>query len=69
MMSMSMQESPKGRPFFRSLDDLYDDEYYDELNPEKKRRLTHDQVCSIFLHSSMFTCAALWNKVEVVENC
>ncbi|KAL4031264.1 hypothetical protein IC575_009540 [Cucumis melo] len=44
MMSMSMNESPKGRPFFRSPDDLYDDEYYDEFYPEKKRRLTHDQV-------------------------
>ncbi|XP_022150089.1 homeobox-leucine zipper protein HAT5 isoform X4 [Momordica charantia] len=44
MMSMSMQESPKGRPFFRSPHDLYDDEYYDELYPEKKRRLSHDQV-------------------------
>ncbi|XP_038903320.1 homeobox-leucine zipper protein HAT5-like [Benincasa hispida] len=44
MMSMNMNVSPKGRPFFRSLDDLYDDEYYDELYPEKKRRLTHEQV-------------------------
>ncbi|XP_022934435.1 homeobox-leucine zipper protein HAT5-like [Cucurbita moschata] len=44
MMSMTMHESPKGRPFFRSPDDLYDDEYYDEFYPEKKRRLTHDQV-------------------------
>lgn len=44
MMSMSMNESSKGRPFFRSPNDLYDDEYYDEFYPEKKRRLTHDQV-------------------------
>ncbi|XP_022928165.1 homeobox-leucine zipper protein HAT5 isoform X1 [Cucurbita moschata] len=43
-MNMSMQESPKGRPFFRSPDDLYDDEYYDELYPEKKRRLANEQV-------------------------
>lgn len=53
MMSMSMNESSKGRPFFRSPNDLYDDEYYDEFYPEKKRRLTHDQVRYIFLYSTM----------------
>lgn len=73
-MSMSMNESPKGRPFFRSPDDLYDDEYYDEFYPEKKRRLTHDQVCYICLYTTpcyllLSLSLFVWNKVEVVEKC
>ena len=32
------------RPFFTSPDDLLEDEYYDEQLPEKKRRLTPEQV-------------------------
>lgn len=44
-LMMSMGDSPKRRPFFTtSSEDLYDDEYYDEQLPEKKRRLTPDQV-------------------------
>ena len=41
---MSMEESSKRRPFFSSPEDLYDEEYYDEQLPEKKRRLTPEQV-------------------------
>ncbi|KAM7267178.1 hypothetical protein ACFE04_009344 [Oxalis oulophora] len=32
------------RPFFSISDDMYDEEYYDEQSPEKKRRLTTEQV-------------------------
>lgn len=44
---MNMEESSsKRRPFFCSPDDLlYDDvDYYDDQTPDKKRRLTHEQV-------------------------
>ncbi|XP_059452643.1 homeobox-leucine zipper protein HAT5 isoform X1 [Corylus avellana] len=41
---MSMDESSKRRPFFSSPDELFDEEYYDEQLPEKKRRLTPEQV-------------------------
>ncbi|OWM71552.1 homeobox-leucine zipper protein HAT5 [Punica granatum] len=41
---MSVEESSKRRPFFSSPEDLYDEEYYDEQSPEKKRRLTAEQV-------------------------
>jgi hypothetical protein len=43
---MSMDESSKRRPFFSSPDELFDEEYYDEQLPEKKRRLTPEQVCA-----------------------
>lgn len=39
-----MEETSKRRPFFTSPEDLYDDEYYDDQLPEKKRRLTTEQV-------------------------
>lgn len=41
---ISLDESSKKRPFFRSADELFDEEYYDEQLPEKKRRLTSEQV-------------------------
>ncbi|KAG6659463.1 homeobox-leucine zipper protein HAT5 [Carya illinoinensis] len=41
---MSMEETSKRRPFFSSPDELFDEEYYDEQLPEKKRRLTPEQV-------------------------
>lgn len=41
---MSMEEGSKRRPFFSSPDELYDEEYYEEQLPEKKRRLTSEQV-------------------------
>ncbi|KAL0381721.1 UNVERIFIED_CONTAM: Homeobox-leucine zipper protein HAT5 [Sesamum angustifolium] len=41
---MNMGESSKRRPFLSTAEDLYDEEYYDEQLPEKKRRLTPDQV-------------------------
>ncbi|GKV07677.1 hypothetical protein SLEP1_g19423 [Rubroshorea leprosula] len=41
---IGMEETSKRRPFFSSAEDLYDEEYYDEQLPEKKRRLTPDQV-------------------------
>jgi homeobox-leucine zipper protein len=34
------------RPFFTSPDELLEEEYYDEQLPEKKRRLTPEQVTS-----------------------
>ncbi|KAG2318296.1 hypothetical protein Bca4012_069421 [Brassica carinata] len=40
----SMEESSKRRPFFCSHEDLYDDDYYDDHTPDKKRRLTTQQV-------------------------
>ncbi|KAK8619095.1 hypothetical protein V6N13_133062 [Hibiscus sabdariffa] len=40
----SMEENSKRRLFFSSPDDMYDEEYYDEQLPEKKRRLTSEQV-------------------------
>ncbi|MED6158580.1 homeobox-leucine zipper protein [Stylosanthes scabra] len=41
---LSMDECSKRRPFFSSPDELFDDEYYEEQLPEKKRRLTSEQV-------------------------
>jgi homeobox-leucine zipper protein len=32
------------RPFFTSAEELLEEEYYDEQLPEKKRRLTPEQV-------------------------
>ena len=41
---MSMEESSNRRPLFSSPEELFDEEYYDEQLPEKKRRLTPEQV-------------------------
>ncbi|XP_052188298.1 homeobox-leucine zipper protein HAT5 [Diospyros lotus] len=41
---MNMEETLKRRPFFSSPEELYDEEYYDEQLPEKKRRLSPEQV-------------------------
>ncbi|KAG8384812.1 hypothetical protein BUALT_Bualt04G0157300 [Buddleja alternifolia] len=41
---INMEETSKRRPFFSSPEELYDEEYYDEQSPEKKRRLTPEQV-------------------------
>ncbi|PIN02703.1 Transcription factor HEX [Handroanthus impetiginosus] len=41
---MNMEESSKRRPFFSTPEELYDEEYFDEQLPEKKRRLTPEQV-------------------------
>ncbi|KAL6994323.1 homeobox-leucine zipper protein [Sarracenia purpurea var. burkii] len=41
---VNVEETLKRRPFFSSSDDLFDEEYYDEQLPEKKRRLTAEQV-------------------------
>ncbi|XP_042500529.1 homeobox-leucine zipper protein HAT5 [Macadamia integrifolia] len=41
---LNMEENTKRRPFFSSPEELMDEEYYDEQLPEKKRRLTPDQV-------------------------
>ncbi|PIN00165.1 Homeobox transcription factor [Handroanthus impetiginosus] len=41
---MNMEETSKRRPFFTTVDELYDEEYYDEQLPEKKRRLTPEQA-------------------------
>ncbi|GER29480.1 homeobox-leucine zipper protein HAT5 [Striga asiatica] len=39
---MGMEEMK--RPFFSTADELYEEEYFDEQLPEKKRRLTPEQV-------------------------
>ncbi|CAB4275185.1 unnamed protein product [Prunus armeniaca] len=47
VMGLMDQESSRRRSFFSSSssqDELFDEEYYDEQLPEKKRRLTPDQV-------------------------
>ncbi|KAK4272093.1 hypothetical protein QN277_020692 [Acacia crassicarpa] len=41
---MSTDETSKKRPFFSSSEELFDEEYFDEQLPEKKRRLTPEQV-------------------------
>ncbi|KAG8059553.1 hypothetical protein GUJ93_ZPchr0002g23417 [Zizania palustris] len=43
---LGMEEGGRGvkRPFFTSPDELLEEEYYDEQLPEKKRRLTPEQV-------------------------
>ncbi|XP_057983184.1 homeobox-leucine zipper protein HAT5 [Malania oleifera] len=41
---MNMEDTSKRRPFFTSPEELFDEEYYDEQSPEKKRRLTPEQV-------------------------
>ncbi|GAV72560.1 Homeobox domain-containing protein/HALZ domain-containing protein [Cephalotus follicularis] len=42
---MNMEETSRRRPFLiNTSDELMDEEYYDEQLPEKKRRLTHEQV-------------------------
>ncbi|XP_058188276.1 homeobox-leucine zipper protein HAT5-like isoform X2 [Rhododendron vialii] len=41
---MSVGETLKRRPFFSSPEELFDEEYYDEQWPDKKRRLTPEQV-------------------------
>ncbi|KAL3813784.1 hypothetical protein ACJIZ3_015052 [Penstemon smallii] len=41
---MNMEENSNRRPFFSASEELYDEEYYDEQLPVKKRRLTSEQV-------------------------
>ncbi|KAG9448711.1 hypothetical protein H6P81_008676 [Aristolochia fimbriata] len=41
---LNMEETLKRRPFFSSHEELMEEEYYDEQLPEKKRRLTPEQV-------------------------
>ncbi|RDX80327.1 Homeobox-leucine zipper protein HAT5, partial [Mucuna pruriens] len=41
---LSMEEASKRRPFFTSPDELYDEEYYEKQLPEKKHRLSSEQV-------------------------
>lgn len=41
---INMEETSKRRPFFSTPEELYDEEYFDEQMPEKKRRLTPEQV-------------------------
>jgi len=49
---MNMEETSKRRPFFSSPEDLYDDDFYDDQLPEKKRRLTTEQVDSLTIHNN-----------------
>ncbi|PIA62057.1 hypothetical protein AQUCO_00200201v1 [Aquilegia coerulea] len=41
---INMEDSLKRRPFYSSSDELIEEEFYDEQLPEKKRRLTSEQV-------------------------
>ncbi|KAF6157350.1 hypothetical protein GIB67_004288 [Kingdonia uniflora] len=41
---LNMEETSKRHLFFSSPDDMIEEEFYDEQLPEKKRRLTTDQV-------------------------
>ncbi|KAK4477394.1 hypothetical protein RD792_016615 [Penstemon davidsonii] len=41
---LNMEENSNRRPFFSTSEELYDEEYYDEQLPGKKRRLTSEQV-------------------------
>lgn len=42
---INMEDTSTNRPFFSSPDEMFDEEYYDEQYlPEKKRRLTAEQV-------------------------
>lgn len=43
-MGFNMDETSKKRPFLSSLDDMLEEEYYDEQLTEKKRRLSPEQV-------------------------
>lgn len=45
---MNMEESSKRRPFFSTAEELYDEDYFDEQLPEKKRRLTPEQVYNLY---------------------
>ncbi|WCJ20952.1 Homeobox-leucine zipper protein HAT5 [Euphorbia peplus] len=40
----NIEDTSRKRPFFSSPEDYFDDEYYDDQLPEKKRRLTQEQV-------------------------
>ncbi|KAL8475522.1 hypothetical protein ACS0TY_028252 [Phlomoides rotata] len=42
--AVNTEETSKRRPFFSTQEELYDEDYFDEQLPEKKRRLTPDQV-------------------------
>ncbi|KAK6928316.1 Leucine zipper, homeobox-associated [Dillenia turbinata] len=44
VVNMEETYGSKRRLFFSSPEDLYDEEYYDEQLPEKKRRLTPEQI-------------------------
>lgn len=50
---MGIEETSKRRPFFSSPEELYDEEYYDDQLPEKKRRLSPEQVY-IYIYSMFF---------------
>lgn len=49
IMGIEETSSKRSRPFFSSPDDLFDEEYYDEQLPEKKRRLTPEQVHTVYI--------------------
>ncbi|KAI3726033.1 hypothetical protein L1987_65830 [Smallanthus sonchifolius] len=43
-MGFNMEDGSKKRPFMSSLDDMLEEEFYDEQMTEKKRRLSPEQV-------------------------
>ncbi|KAJ9562529.1 hypothetical protein OSB04_007689 [Centaurea solstitialis] len=43
-IGFNMDEASKKRPFLSSIDDMLEEEYYDEQSTEKKRRLSPEQV-------------------------
>lgn len=69
---MNFEETLKKRPFFSSPEEYYDEEYYDEQLPEKKRRLTPEQVCSCYvsiifywfnIHTFYYMLEHLWDEI------
>ncbi|KAJ4973517.1 hypothetical protein NE237_006691 [Protea cynaroides] len=65
---LNMEETTKRRPFFSSPQELMDEEFYDDQLPEKKRRLTPDQV--LLLEKSFETENKLEpeRKTELAKN-
>lgn len=62
---MNMEETSKRRPFFSSPDELFDDEYYDEQLPEKKRRLSPEQVSGVANPTWPLVCFIMKKKIYV----
>lgn len=66
---INMDETSKRRPFFSTPEELYDEEYFDEQLPEKKRRLTAEQVywlAEIFLYIFLYCTSKIKNHYAVL---
>lgn len=51
---LGMEETLTSRPFFSSHEELMEEDYYDEQLPEKKRRLSPEQVTTQSFLSLLF---------------